>query len=77
MQSIPGAAMLKGPQNSPVSVLIARSGTQCRVEIMRGIAGKATQSAAAVAPSMTPAAAENTGNITLYSVLANLFFLHR
>jgi hypothetical protein len=44
---------------------------------MRGIAGKATQSAAAVAPSMTPAAAENTGNITLYSVFANLFFLHR
>jgi hypothetical protein len=66
-----GAALLKGPQNSPVSVLISRSGTECRVEIMRGIAGKAGQGAAAtVAPSITPAAAQKTG-----AIARNLFFV--
>jgi len=57
-----GAALLKGPQNSPVSVLISRSGTESRVEIMRGIAGKAAQgAAAAVVSSVTPAAAAKSG----------------
>jgi len=73
MQSIPGAAMLKGPQKLSRICSHRSLRNPVPVEMMRGIAGKATQSAAAVAPSMTPAAAENTGNIALYSVFANCF----
>jgi hypothetical protein len=67
-----GAALLKGPQNSPVSLLISRTGSEHRVEIMRGIAGKAAQGAVpADLPSITPAAAEKIGAITDFV----LFFL--
>jgi hypothetical protein len=67
---------LKGPQNSPVSVLISRSGTESRVEIMRGIAGKAAQgAAAAVVSSVTPAAAAKSGAFTRCLILFHVALL--